>query len=140
MFCLSLLLLPFFEKPKSRKHHQIIESTAKQVAKDPQMEIRLRVTEKDNPNFAFLLVGDELYNYYEYLVQMSKKEINAARQSSGISLLDTAYYDESENESENENEDANEKGVNELGKVVNTIEQDVKEVRVVDFRQHNFSC
>jgi hypothetical protein len=55
------------QTPKKWGQHLRIAHTARKVHERPQLEVMLRVRQKENPSFSFLFKSDELFPYYEFL-------------------------------------------------------------------------
>eukprot|EP01138_Halocafeteria_seosinensis_P006026 gb/GECG01006159.1/.p1 GENE.gb/GECG01006159.1/~~gb/GECG01006159.1/.p1 ORF type:complete len:473 (+),score=77.15 gb/GECG01006159.1/:1-1419(+) len=63
---------PFFipghiKTPSKWAKHLRIAHTARKVHERPQLEVMLRVRQKENPSFSFLFDSDELFPYYTFL-------------------------------------------------------------------------
>ncbi|XP_022702956.1 splicing factor, suppressor of white-apricot homolog isoform X2 [Varroa jacobsoni] len=60
-------------RPETRREHTIIEKTAQFIARQGgQLEVVIRVKQKNNAQFAFLDIEHPLNLYYRYLVQQIK--------------------------------------------------------------------
>jgi len=60
----------FFTQPTTNKLHNIIEKTALFISQQgTQMEIRIKINQKNNPYFAFMDFNDRLHPYYKHLLR-----------------------------------------------------------------------
>lgn len=58
------------ETPSTNKLHNIIEKTALFISQQgTQMEIRIKINQKNNPYFAFMDFNDRLHPYYKHLLR-----------------------------------------------------------------------
>ena len=69
----SLLIYSLFiftTQPTTNKLHNIIEKTALFISQQgTQMEIRIKINQKNNPYFAFMDFNDRLHPYYKHLLR-----------------------------------------------------------------------
>ena len=57
-------------QPSTNKLHNIIEKTALFISQQgTQMEIRIKINQKNNPYFAFMDFNDRLHPYYKHLLR-----------------------------------------------------------------------
>ena len=68
---LSFIYLLLTTQPTTNKLHNIIEKTALFISQQgTQMEIRIKINQKNNPYFAFMDFNDRLHPYYKHLLRV----------------------------------------------------------------------
>ena len=118
------LYLPslFATQPTTNKLHNIIEKTALFISQQgTQMEIRIKINQKNNPYFAFMDFNDRLHPYYKHLLrvitsgnytpkpQVEQKVEKVEKKDGGQQLekrVDRVEEEQQDNEEDEEDEDS----------------------------------